>query len=452
MTPRMRPTLARRIVLALLLAFGLVWLALMARQFLAATNQQDFDRNVQSLADSVLASIATIDNGAEARAVIAATSTLVNNGYRSNQAQGAVLMELRDREGRRLFLSPEGGQARLQGYTGLVRDSMLDGRRYRVYQGKGKHWTLLVAAPLQDSWWIVKAMSGELAMDVLFAFPFVVLPLWLAVRGGLRPLQKLSSLISARTPGDLAPLNFEARHAELQPLAAALEHMLGQVRVKLAREHGFVQDAAHELRTPMAVISTQAHVLAQSNDAGQRALAAQRMQYAIARASHLVGQLLDLAEVDNRHSAAASEIDLAEFLRSELATMVPAAEARDIELSLEAPDVARARLDIRAFQSILHNLVNNALVYVHERGQVRVELQQHAGKLLLSVADDGPGIPPEQRELVFERFYRGKAHDTPGAGLGLAIVRQAAARLRGSVALSSGIDGKGCRFDVTLAQ
>jgi len=271
------------------------------------------------------------------------------------------------------------------------------------------------------------------------------------VRGGLRPLQKLSSLIAARAPGDLAPLDFEARHAELQPLAGALEHMLAQVRLKLAREHGFVQDAAHELRTPMAVISTQAHVLAQSGDAGQRALAAQRMQHAIARASHLVGQLLDLAEVDNRQTAAASEIDLAQFLRSELATMVPAAEARSIELSLDAPDVARARLDIRAFQSILHNLVNNALAYVHERGQVRVELQQQAGALRLSVADDGPGIPPEQHELVFERFYRGKTHDQPGAGLGLAIVRQAAARLRGSVALGAGIDGKGCRFDVTLA-
>ncbi|XLZ70921.1 HAMP domain-containing sensor histidine kinase [Massilia sp. SR12] len=451
MKAALRPTLARRLLLALLLAFGLVWLALMARQFLAATDQQDFDRNLQSLADNMLASIATIDNAAEARAVVAATSTLVNKGYRSNNAQGAVLMELRDRDSRRIFLSPEGANTRLQGYTGLVRDGSVQGRRYRIYQGQDKQWTLLVAAPLQDAWWIVKAMSAGLTVDMLVAFPFVLLPVWLAVRGGLRPLHKLSRLIAARTPGDLAPLNFEARHAELQPLAGALEHMLGQVRVKLEREHGFVQDAAHELRTPMAVISTQAHVLAQSADAAQRALAAQRMQHAIARASHLVGQLLDLADIDNRQ-AAASEIDLAQFLRGELATMVPAAAARNIDISLEAPDVAHARLDLRAFQSILHNLVNNALAYVHEHGQVRVELQMQADALQLSVADDGPGIPPEQRELVFERFYRGQTHDKPGAGLGLAIVRQAAARLRGKVALGAGIDGKGCRFDVTLAR
>jgi signal transduction histidine kinase len=426
----------------------------MARQLYVATDRQAFDQNLQALGETLLASIAPIETPAEARAIVAATAALINQSYRSNHVPGALLVELRAADGKRLFWSPEGGKAVVRGTPGRIDPGQLNGQPYRVFEGRGARWTLLVAAPRMPAGWLVRNLSGGLTIDMLIALPFVLLPLWLAVTRGLRPLRSLSGQIANRSAGDLAPLGARPRHAELQPLALALDQLLARLRHKVSREQAFVQDAAHELRTPMAVISAQAHVLLMSADAGHRSDAERRMRQAIARASHLVGQLLDLAQLDQQRPADASVRDVAQLLRHELALIAPVALARQIELSLDAPDALHHALDLPAFQSIVHNLLNNALAYVPDNGQVRVALQGAQPGLVLVVADDGPGIAPDQRALVFERFHRGggngNEHAAPGAGLGLAIVREAAARLDGHVTLEEGIDGRGCRFAVML--
>ena len=450
----LQPTLVKRMMGALLLAFALVWLVLMARQLYLATDREAFDQNLQSLGENLLASIAPVETPGEARAMVAATAALINQSYRSNHVPGVLLMELRAADGKRLFWSPEGGKAALRGTPGRIDGGEVNGQPYRLYQGASGRWSLLVAAPRMPTGWVVGTLSGGLTIDMLIALPFVLLPLWLAVTRGLRPLRSLSGQIAARSAGDLAPLVTRPRHAELQPLALALDQLLARLRHKLAREQAFVQDAAHELRTPMAVMAAQAHVLLMSADANVRSDAERRMRQAIARASHLVGQLLDLAQLDQHRQAHAGVRDVAQLLRHELALIAPTALARQIDLSLDAPDTLHHALDVPAFQSIVHNLLNNALAYVPDHGQVRVSLQPGQTGLVLTVADDGPGIAPDQRALVFERFHRGGGNgDTnkaPGAGLGLAIVREAAARMDGCVTLDDGIDGCGCTFAVML--
>lgn len=447
----LRPTLARRVTLALLLAFALVWVVLMARQLYAATDGMAIERNLQSLGDSMLASIAPLADAGEARAVVAATATMINDGYRSRQVPGAVLVELRAADGTRLFYSPEGGHSRMRGELGRISKGSANGQHFRLYKGSSARWSLTVALPELSFWWMAQSMMGGLTIDMLIAFPLVLLPIWLAVKRGLQPLRELSTRIAARGPDDLGALGYAASYAELLPLTAALDSLLGQLRDQRAREHGFVQDAAHELRTPLAVISAQAHVLVMAADDAERAHAERHMDRAVARASHLVGQLLTLAQMDKQQAPAASEQDVAALLRRELALLAPAVIARGIELSLEAPDTLPNRIEVHAFVSIIHNLINNALAYVPRHGQVRVALAARNGGLSLSVADDGPGIAPAQRSLVFERFHRGAGHDSAGAGLGLAIVREAAARLQGRVILDDGIDGKGCTFTVYIA-
>lgn len=444
-----RPTLVRRVFLALLVAFSLVWIVLLGRDFLQAKDADAFDARIRAVGDNLLASIAPLDSDTYAGAVVASNAALINEGYRDNRLPD-VLMELRDAGGARVYVSPRAARADLQGPPGSFTDGSVNGQPYRRYHGRHGRWSLTVAAPRLDTWSMFRLMSGSLTLDMLIAFPFVLVPVWIAVRRGLRPLRSLSDRIAARGPDDLSPLGVAPRYAELQPLAGALDRLLDQLRHRLARERGFVQDAAHELRTPLAVMSAQAHVLVMATDPGEREQAGRRMIHAMNRASHMIEQLLDMANIDDGKQVVPDEFDVAELVRTDLALLAPAALARHIDLVLDAPDALRCRLDLHAFQAILHNLVTNAIAYIPEHGRVHVALRDAGAALALAVADDGPGIPPGERALVFERFYRGAGHDTPGAGLGLAIVREAAARLGGGVALEDGIDGKGCRFVVTI--
>jgi signal transduction histidine kinase len=445
-----RPTLVRRVFLALLVAFSLVWIVLLGRDFLQAKDAGAFDAKIRAVGDNLLASIAPLDSDTYAGAVVASNAALINEGYRDNRLPD-VLMELRDAGGARVFVSPQAERASLQGPPGSFTDGSVNGQPYRRYHGRHGRWSLTVAAPKLDTWSMFHLMGASLTLDMLIAFPFVLVPVWIAVRRGLRPLRALSDRIAARGPDDLDPLGVAPRYAELQPLAGALDRLLDQLRHRLARERGFVQDAAHELRTPLAVMSAQAHVLVMATDPGEREQAGRRMLQAMNRASHMIEQLLDMANIDDGKPVAPYEVDVAELVRTDLALLAPAALARHIDLVLDAPDALRRMVDLHAFQAVLHNLVTNAIAYIPEHGRVHVTLRDAGAALMLAVADDGPGIPLDERTLVFERFYRGAAgHDTPGAGLGLAIVREAAARLGGGVGLEDGIDGKGCRFVVTI--
>lgn len=444
-----RPTLVRRVFLALLVAFSLVWIVLLGRDFLEAKDAVAFDAKIRAVGDNLLASIAPLDSDAYAGAVVASNAALINETYRDNRLPD-VLVELRDAGGARVYVSPRAERASLRGPPGTFTDGRVNGQPYRLYHGRHGRWSLTVAAPMLSTSSMFRLMGGSLTLDMLIAFPLVLVPVWIAVRRGLRPLRTLSDRIAARGPDDLSPLGVAPRHAELQPLAGALDRLLDQLRHRLARERGFVQDAAHELRTPLAVMSAQAHVLVMATDPGEREQAGSRMLHAMARASHMIEQLLAMANIDDGKPAVPGEVDVAELVRAELALLAPAALARHIDLVLDAPDTLRGRLDLHAFQTILHNLVNNAIAYIPVHGRVHVDLRRDGAELALAVADDGPGIPLRERALVFERFYRGAGHDMPGAGLGLAIVREAAARLGGGVSLAEGIDGKGCRFVVTI--
>ena len=161
--------------------------------------------------------------------------------------------------------------------------------------------------------------------------------------------------------------------------------------------------------------------------------------------------MLSLARLDDARAAPRETLDLAALVQQELALLVPRALAKGIDLGLDAPESLTAAIEAAAFRSILHNLVVNAIHYMPGGGHVEVSLATTAAGLVLRVADDGPGIAPDLRPTVFDRFVRGAGHDVAGSGPGLAIVRQAARRSGGDVVLRDGPHGRGCLFEVTLA-
>ena len=268
----------------------------------------------------------------------------------------------------------------------------------------------------------------------------------------MRPLRRLGDLITARQHGDLSPLGLELPYEELTPMVSAFDSMLGRLRHHVEREHVFIQNAAHELRTPMATVAAHSDVLVDALDDHQRRQAKAALDVALGRMSHLSQQLLELASLDPGLAMAIERIDVAGIVQKAMAAAALRAMSSGIDLSLEAPENLPFVLERAAFESMLGNLLDNALKYVPAQGRVVVFLENAAGGLTLTVADSGPGIPVAWREKIFERFWRRADLNAPGTGLGLAIVRQAVERLGGQIDVEDGLDGRGVAFKVTIAK
>ncbi|NHZ81459.1 sensor histidine kinase [Massilia sp. CCM 8695] len=446
MRPWRRPTLVRRVMAALGMAFLLVWGMLLGYEYIQFKHESDQNSGMQKIGAALYAALIRLERPEQVQTAVATTAIWLNQvRHDANKLPDDLVFELRDRAGHLVYSSSAAGSrppARLARQAGHG--------AYWIYQRDAPDWSLRIAEPKPERSDTLGGLGRGLIPYLLISLPCVVLPLWLAVHQGLRPLRLLAERIAARQHDDLSPIGMDPKYSELRPLVAAFEDLLAKLRSKAQRERAFIQDAAHELRTPMAVISTQAHVIARAADPAQRQQAQEHLNLAIARASHLTRQLLELATLDEMEPATFATVDVADIVRQLLAQQVPGVLARRMDLSLDAPDTLRWPVEVAAFQSIVTNLLDNSLRYVPLGGCVLVRLRSDETALILSFADDGPGIPEDQREHIFERFYRGRGHDTPGSGLGLAIVRQAAARAGGSVRIISGLHGKGCGVEVRL--
>lgn len=456
----LRPSLARRVFFSLLLAFGLVLVALEVYTYIEFRQAIARDQGLKRAGRAFTAALSGAAGEQQALTVMHGIADAFRSLRISGNPAGSLLIQLQDEGGRIVYSSPALGTQALPGADLQVQVHVVNGKPHWVYRSDMPRWSLRLAEPEIGTAWVLNYNLRRMLPYLLMAFPVVLVPVWLAVRLGLKPLQRLADRVATRGPTDLSPIGLDAKYAEMKPLVAALDGMLAQLRAKVERERAFVQDAAHEMRTPMAVISAQAHALAGATGPADRQRAQDHLEHAIARASHLTQQLLELASFDDAQRAQVRNVDVAQLARQVIAQAAPAAIASRIELRLEAPDSLRARIDVAAFQSVLENLLNNALHHAHGATQVAVSLQaavslQREGEELdeeleLSVEDDGPGIAPADREKVFERFYRGAGAQARGTGLGLAIVRQAAVRMGGSAHAKAGLDGAGAGFHVRL--
>lgn len=443
-----RPTLVRRVFVSLLVASTLIWAMFMSVNMYINMGDEKTAQEVAAVSDFLAAGLAGIeDDKAAAAFVMGAVGETKRDAYNWRNFR-FIKYSLKDASGRDIITNTR--KAGLGAEADQVSPIRIRDNRFLMTRRDAGRWSLEIALPLHSFWGILRDDWLETMLPVLIAFPFIFIATWIAIARGLGPLRLLSERIAARDSDDLTPVNVDPKFDELKPLVAALDSLLLQLRGKVSREHAFVQDAAHELRTPLAVISAQAHVMGKAGSGQERAEAEGQMDLAIARAAHLIRQLLDLARLDNDAPEKAELVDVVALVRQELASRVPAAMQRKLDLSLDTPDSLMFAMEVQAFLSVLHNLVDNALRYVQEGGRVLVEIRACNGGLMHSVSDNGPGIPQDHAELVFERFHRVSQDKVAGSGLGLAIARKAAARLNGKLELSRGLDGSGARFELTL--
>lgn len=445
----LQPSLSRRMLSALLLAFALVSVALVAQNYLAFQHSMAENPGVRQLGEILVASVAEIEDETTVAKALNGFVKHTNKLRRETAIlPGEVMLQVFDAQGRQVFFS-----APAEAISGIGNgEQVLNGRRHWTWRGDGPRWSVRIAEPMLNDQDLLSWLALDLSSSMLLAFPLVLLPLWLAVYSGLAPLRRMARrLASVDASPKLASLDVDLRYAELRPLGLAFDELLERLRRRLARERAFVHDAAHELRTPLAVIAAQTHVLTEAISEAERVEAAENLLASIRRTAHLSQQLLDLAALDREPTAEPQEVDLATLTAQMLAGQIGQAQERGIELSLDTPEHLKRKIDLPAFQSVLQNLLDNALRYVPRGGRVEVSLQALGGAgLSLKVADDGPGIAPAEREQAFERFWRGKNHGQPGSGLGLAIVKQAAKRLGGSILLGDGLAGRGAGFELSV--
>jgi two-component system sensor histidine kinase TctE len=315
-----------------------------------------------------------------------------------------------------------------------------DGRPVRVEIGQ----TMNGHAQLTRTLW-AHALGPQLFILVLTAGLIA-----LGLRQSLLPLIRLRDRVLARKAGTLEPLSLAAVPAELSPLVAAINDYIARLEAHAGAQRDFVQNAAHQLRTPLAVLNTQVSLASRNTDLAGKDESLAVIRRTLRQAVRLLNQLLTLSAADAQAGVApVVQVDLAELATRVLEDLSAQAQAVSIDLGFEqtgsAPVVAGNAL---AMREILLNLVDNALRYTPAGGRVTVRLHADVGGVVLAVEDNGPGIAPAQREQVFARFFRIDNTRSDGCGLGLAIVREFAAGLGAQVVLGSPADGCGLLVSV----
>ncbi|MDC8013250.1 sensor histidine kinase [Tahibacter soli] len=327
----------------------------------------------------------------------------------------------------------------------------IDGARFRVYAVSDAAHGIQVQAAKAHSHLeqIARWLAGATLTTVGLLLALLAAALWLGIRWSLKPVDALCEAVAARATFDLAPLPTAQLPSELRGLVDTFNAQLARLDRAVQGERRFVADAAHELRTPLAVLSAHAQIALRAHDVADKDEALRLLAAGIDRGARLSEQLLDLARLDaSADGARRRRTDLAEL--AELVARDYAASARrnaqQIVLSTQPCPLVG---DVDELGIQLRNLIDNALRYGGAGARVEIRCApRDGGGGTLCVADDGPGVAPDERERIFDRFYRVAGSRERGSGIGLSLVARIAASHGATIAVGDGVGGRG--FGVTI--
>lgn len=362
------------------------------------------------------------------------------------------------------------------------RDAELGGEELRVAYtlvtspDNPKDWVLVeVGESLEKRNQLINQIVASVILPQFFIVPVVVVLVWFGLAQGLRPLQFLQARIASRRENDLSPMMVRRLPEEIQPLVEAFNDLLDRMRDNLEVQQRFIADAAHQLKTPLTALKTQAQLAMYEDEPEALRGSLQRIGSSVDRASHLVSQLLTLARAESSggDTQAEAKVDLVALVREVAEEWVLPAAQKHLELDFEAP-ASGVPVFGNAFllRELVSNLIDNAIRYTPGTeavpGQIHVRVtdvreaphltQTDDGALIkrpsrwavLEIEDTGVGLNEVQAELVFERFFRVDDAKTSGSGLGLPIVREIAAYHLGEARLIPNASGKGVTAQVRL--
>lgn len=361
-----------------------------------------------------------------------------------------------DDAGRQLTISPDKPQLPRYAVAGFAEVTVF-GQTWRLYGETRRGRYVQVAQPLDVRDDLAAAMALRAGAPLLLFALILALLIAVVVARVLAPMERLAQAVAGRSADALAPLPVQDMPPELRPVVASLNGLMHRFDEALQAQRSFVADAAHELRSPLTALKLQLQLVERADSDAARGEALRKLHERLDRATHLVRQMLSLA----RHEAALTDgqlktVDLGRALEAAVADHSALADSRAIDLGVVAPgkmgkvEKVEIEADPDALQVLLNNLIDNALRYTQQGGTVDLQAGLEAGRPLLRVSDNGPGVPVQYRARLFDRFYRPDGNDAWGCGLGLSIVRNIADQHRASIVIDAADRDSGRGLCVTV--
>ena len=325
-----------------------------------------------------------------------------------------------------------------------------------------RHWRVFTLLDAKQHWIRVgerydsrreigRAMAVEAIAPFLIGLPILALVVGWAVRRGLEPLDELADRLASRKADSIEPIGVRDLPTEMVPVVASLNDLLTRLGTALEQERRFTAHAAHELRTPLAaaLVHVENARAASSLEGAQPSLDDARR--GLVRLTRIVNQMLELARWDAERPGQLGQVDLDRCVDDELQQIGLLASDRDIEIAVRRDAAAHVVHGWEpGIRTLLRNLLDNAIRYNVHGGRVAVELRETPHGIVLAVEDGGPGIEPERRESMFQRFRRGAGMTAEGSGLGLSLVARVAQLHSARVTLATAAGGTGLRVEIAF--
>ncbi|WP_272574640.1 sensor histidine kinase [Providencia sp. PROV247] len=315
-----------------------------------------------------------------------------------------------------------------------------------------KTFEVVIAESYSDRKSLLGNPAEGTAIPLAFILGIMLLAILITAYFSLRPLRQSAKLISSRQPGNLTPIETKEQYKEIRPIIAAINNLMSRVDAANQREKRFMADAAHELRTPIAAVIAQLHLLMQIDNPKEKGEIINDMQETLNRAASLSHQLIDLTRLETEDFLLNKEqVDLPALISHLISSHIPYAINKDIDVELQSPKSFYILTDKLALSNIFTNLLENAIKYCPEKGKIKVilkDLTPFGGTI--SVQDNGRGIPEDNRQLIFSRFYRVPGTMETGSGLGLSIAQNLAHKIGAVIRVTDGLDNQGIGFIIDL--
>ncbi len=360
---------------------------------------------------------------------------------RGDEGDRDVVIQIWDSNGLRIYRSHEDSALPQRAELGFS-NVTARGTNWRVYSAQLGGTVVQVAQPMRDRLQLAVNMALKTVAPLLLLLPLLAAIIWITVGHGLASISRVAREVKSRDANSLMPVSEVRLPQEVSPLIAALNDLLGRLDQSIAAQRNFIADAAHELKTPLTALTLQVQLAERAASTEERAAALRDLKQGIARMSHLVHQLLSLARqepgaaMQERH-----EVDLAALAAQAVGGFAAQAQSRHIDLGLRRADRAVVRGDADALRTLLDNLIDNALRYCPHGARIDVSIENNPTGALLTVHDNGPGVPAEAEQRIFDRFYRVHGAQGNGSGLGLAIVKQIAELHGAEIVAANGAPG-----------